>query len=266
MRLDLHLHTVGSRDCLTDPEAVLARSVELGLDRIAITDHDRLHVGRAMAERYPERVIPGEEVKTAEGVDIIGLYLREEIAGGTPARETCRRIRAQGGIVYLPHPFARGKGGSGRLTEVLAPFVDVVEVFNGRLRPAGLNRKAEGFARAHGIPRGAGSDAHTLRELAGCWVEVPSHPNEPGALLEALAHGRIHGRTAPAWVHLGSVWAKARKVLPRPPRWRPENGAFGGGDGDRGSGPDPEEDSRDGRSAGSGRGSETRRMGRKGSQ
>jgi len=120
LRIDMHLHTHASWDCLSDPEKVLEKALARGLDRIAITDHDRIWAAREMARRYPDRIIAGEEVKTAEGIDVIGLYLKEEIPGGTPAREVCARVREQGGLVYLPHPYARGKGGSGRYAEELA--------------------------------------------------------------------------------------------------------------------------------------------------
>ncbi len=213
MRLDLHLHTAGSWDCLSDPVEVLERAAVRGVERIAVTDHNRLHVARALAERYPDRVIPGEEVKTAEGIDVIGLYLTEEIPRGTPARETCARIRDQGGIAYLPHPYARGKGGSGQYAETLAPLVEVVEVFNARLHPGRLNGPAADLARRHGRLRGAGSDAHTLGEVAGAWVEVPRHANTADALRVALASGHVHGRTASNLVHLASTWAKVRRRL-----------------------------------------------------
>ena len=75
LRLDLHNHTRGSWDCLSDPEALLSRAAEKGVDRIAITDHNRLEVALEMYEKYPDRIIPGEEVKTGEGIDLIGLYL-----------------------------------------------------------------------------------------------------------------------------------------------------------------------------------------------
>ena len=214
IRVDLHNHTWASRDCVTDPERLLAVALERGVHRIAITDHNQLAVALEMAERYPSRVIPGEEVKTAEGIDVIGLYLREEIPEGTPAEEVCRRVKSQGGIVYLPHPYARGKGGSGRHAERLAPLVDVVEVFNGRLHPGSLNEPARRLAEEHHLPVGAGSDAHSIGEIAGSFVEVPDHPNHPAALLEALHAATIHGSTAPWAVHLASTWAKVRKRLP----------------------------------------------------
>ncbi len=221
LRMDLHLHTAGSWDCLSDPRRVLERARAAGLDRIAMTDHNRLDVSLEMAAAHPDAVIPGEEVRTGEGIDVIGLYIHEEIPKGTPARETVERIRAQGGVPYLPHPYAGGKGGGGRYAEELAPLMDVVEVFNARLHPGRLNAPAADLAARHGRLRGAGSDAHTLSELGGAWVEVPRHPNEPEAFLSAMARARVHGRTASNLVHLASTWAKVRKRLP--------GGSFGGG-------------------------------------
>ena len=214
MRLDLHMHTRGSWDCMSNPEELLARARERGLDRIAITDHDRLHVARRMYEKYPDLVVPGEEVKTAEGIDVIGWYLREEIPKGTPMRETIERIREQGGVPCLPHPFAPGKGGDGRFAEELAPLVDVVEVFNARLHPAAQNDPAEVLARRFGRLRSAGSDAHTVDEVGGAYVEVPRHENTPDGLRSALRYSRVHGREASRLVHLASTWAKVRKKLP----------------------------------------------------
>jgi len=214
MRLDLHLHTMASWDCLSDPEAVLHRAGERGVHRVAMTDHNLLSLSLEMHERYPDRVIPGEEVRTEEGIDLIGLYIRREIPKGTPALDACRLIREDGGIIYLPHPFAPGKGGSGRHAEALAPQVDVVEVFNARLHPGRLNAPAVELARAHGKLRGAGSDAHTLGEVGGGWVDVPLHENRPEALLTALSRGTVGGKTSPYWVHLASTWAKVRKAFP----------------------------------------------------
>jgi predicted metal-dependent phosphoesterase TrpH len=217
LRIDLHLHTRGSWDSLSDPEAVLARARARGVERIAVTDHNRLGVALEMAARYPDAVIPGEEVKTAEGIDLIGLYLSEEIPKGTPMVACCRRIRDQGGVIYLPHPYAAGKGGSGRHAEVLAPEVDVVEVFNARLLSADANARAQALASAHGKPRGAGSDAHTPGEVGNAWVETAWHENTPEALLQALREPgvRIHGERAGLHVFLLSNWAKVWKRVRR---------------------------------------------------
>ena len=217
LRIDFHMHSWGSHDCLSRPEAILAAAKRRGVGRIALTDHDRLDVALQMAERHPEAVIPAEEVRTAEGVDVIGLYLSVPIPRGTPARATCERIREQGGLAYLPHPYAGGKGGGGRLAESLAPHVDVIEVFNGRLHDPRQNELARALAERHGKAQGAGSDAHTILEVGRSWVELPWHPSTPGALLQALGQGRIHGTTSARWVHLASTWAKVRHRLPGAP-------------------------------------------------
>jgi len=214
IRLDLHLHTRASWDCLSDPEAILQRATSRGIHRVAVTDHNRLDLALALHKKYPEVVIPGEEVRTAEGIDLIGLFIETEIPKGTPAEEACRLIRGENGIIYLPHPYAPGKGQSGRHAEAVAPLVDVVEVFNARLHPGRLNKPALELARSHGKLQGAGSDAHTVGEVGGGWVEVPWHENNPQGLLHALERGRTGGTTTPYWVHLASTWAKIRKMLP----------------------------------------------------
>ena len=214
LRMDLHLHTEASWDCLSDPAAVLTRARALGYGRIAITDHNRLDLALRMAAAHPDAIVPGEEVKTAEGIDVIGLYLSEEIPKGTPAQKTIEWIEAQGGISYLPHPYAGGKGGGGRLADVLAPLCDVVEVFNARLHEPTANPRAEALAERYGKLRSAGSDAHTVGELGNAFVELPWHPNDPDALRSALRSARVGGTEASRLVHLASTWAKVRKKLP----------------------------------------------------
>ena len=210
LRIDLHLHTEGSWDCLSDPEQVLERALQRGMGRIAITDHNELDVALRMAEAYPDQIIPGEEVKTAEGIDVIGLYLSDQIPKGTPARETIEQIREQGGIPYLPHPYAGGKGGGGRMADTLAPLCDIVEVFNARLHKPRQNELAEELAERHGRLRGAGSDAHTLGELGRAHVIVTPHANRPEALLAALESCQTVGTASSRLVHLASTWAKVR--------------------------------------------------------
>ncbi|HEX6939967.1 MAG TPA: PHP domain-containing protein [Longimicrobiales bacterium] len=211
----MHLHTRGSYDCLSDPDAVVERAAARGIDRICVTDHNEIEVALRLKERYPDRVIVGEEVRTAEGVDIIGLYIAERIPKGTPARETCERIRAQGGIVYVPHPFIGGKGGGGRLLDEIGPLVDAVEGFNGRIHLQRLNDRAVAWARERRLPVGAGSDAHTLHEVGRTYVEVPPFDDAPAAFLAALRDGRIHGHLSSVVVHIASTYAKFHK------RWAP---------------------------------------------
>lgn len=212
-RIDMHLHTRQSFDCLTDPVRLLETLDAKGLDRVCITDHNELGTALALRERYPERVIAGEEVKTAEGVDVIGLYLTRRIAKGTPARVTCDLIHEQGGIVYVPHPFAAGKGGGGRILAVIEDQVDAVEGFNARLHDPELNARAVTWGRARGLPLGAGSDAHTLAEVGRGAVEMTPFEDTPAAFLAALRGATLRCERSSRLVHIASTYAKLHKQL-----------------------------------------------------
>jgi predicted metal-dependent phosphoesterase TrpH len=212
MKVDMHLHTRGSFDCLSEPHAVVERALACGLDRICVTDHNEIDAAVALQRTYPQHVIVGEEVKTAERVDIIGLFLTERIPKGTPARETCERIRAQGGIVYVPHPFAGGKGGGGAILDSIEDLIDAFEGFNARIHDPALNERAVAWAEERKIPIGAGSDAHTLREVGRAWVDIEPFEG-PAEFTAALRRGTIHGTSSSRLVHLASTWAKVHKRL-----------------------------------------------------
>jgi predicted metal-dependent phosphoesterase TrpH len=109
-------------------------------------------------------VIPGEEIKTAGQGEVIGLFLSEEIQPGQSFADTIAAIRAQGGLVYLPHPFDRMHAipDSATLHRHLGE-IDVFEVYNARLLFEGYNDEAARFARKYNLIVGAGSDAHVLQ-------------------------------------------------------------------------------------------------------
>jgi predicted metal-dependent phosphoesterase TrpH/glycosyltransferase involved in cell wall biosynthesis len=163
---DLHMHTTWSHDCQTDVEALLDHAEETGLGAIAITDHNALGGALEAVELARGRdlvVIPGEEVKTDDQGEVIGLFLSEEIPRGLSFAETISAIRAQNGIVYLPHPFDRLHAipDPATLHRHLAD-IDVFEVYNARLLFEAYNDEALRFARKYNLTMGAGSDAHVL--------------------------------------------------------------------------------------------------------
>jgi predicted metal-dependent phosphoesterase TrpH/glycosyltransferase involved in cell wall biosynthesis len=164
---DLHMHTSWSHDCSIEVEELLDHAEAEGLGAIAVTDHNVFGGALEAVELARGRdliVIPGEEVKTDDQGEVIGLFLREEIPRGMTFEETVAAIREQEGIVYLPHPFDRMHA---------IPFpatlhrhlheIDVLEVYNARLLFEGYNDEALRFARKYGLPMGAGSDAHVLQ-------------------------------------------------------------------------------------------------------
>lgn len=163
---DLHAHTAWSHDCTVPVAALVAHAQAQGLGAIAVTDHNRLGgaleaVERARGSRL--LVIPGEEVRTDGQGEIIGLFLREEIPPGLSFADTIAAIRAQGGIVYLPHPFDRRHAIPDPATLLRhVADIDVIEVYNARLLFEAYNEEALRFARKYNLLMGAGSDAHVL--------------------------------------------------------------------------------------------------------
>jgi predicted metal-dependent phosphoesterase TrpH len=217
LRVDMHLHTYRSHDCLLRPRGILEVARVRGLDRLVVTDHNEIRGALELREMDPERIIVGEEVKTREGPDIIGIFLSEVIPKRTSARETCERIRAQGGVVYLPHPFDTSRSGGLPMLEDLVDLIDIVEVHNARCWPISLNGRALSWAREKGKLMGAGSDAHTLAELGRGYIDVPPFEPNRESFLAAVGAGEVAGMISSSPVYrLASTWAKLRKKIPLP--------------------------------------------------
>ena len=211
-QIDLHMHTSASKDSLSDPSAVVEAARAAGLDRIAITDHDEIEGAFAARALAPDLVIVGEEVRTSEGLDLIGLFLREHIRPGSSFRETAEAIRSQGGVVYLPHPFDTHRGTDEEFLATVEDCVDAVEGINARIHDRARNEHARAWAAERNLPLGAGSDAHMVSEIGRARAFVRPFAG-PGELLGALEAGRIGGNSSSHLVHLGSTWAKIWKRI-----------------------------------------------------
>ena len=165
--VDQHMHTHRSHDSSIEPQALVDHAESEGLGAIAVTDHNVFGGALETVELARRRkliVIPGEEVKTDNQGEVIGLFLRAEIPRGMTFAETIEAIRAQDGIVYVPHPFDRMHAipSPATLLRHLAD-IDVLEVYNARLMFDAYNAEALRFQRKYGLLAGAGSDAHVLQ-------------------------------------------------------------------------------------------------------
>lgn len=193
-----HVHTDHSDDCNNSVEALIDIARRQNIGCITITDHDAISGARAMAAQAgPDlKVIIGEEISTTGG-HLIGLFLHEEIAPGGSPRKTAEAIRAQGGLVVVPHPFNRmfGCGLCEHLDE-LAGLIDAVEVCNAQNLWSVPNRRAEKFAERNGYPALVGTDLHHGDDLDAChqWVPPFETPQEFLASLRkaTFVKGRHH--------------------------------------------------------------------------
>jgi predicted metal-dependent phosphoesterase TrpH len=165
------MHSSASPDCRSEPERVAARCRRFGLSPVFLTDHDTIAGATRLRAVGSERVVAGEEVMTAAG-ELIGLFMERPVQSGLKPRETALEIKDQGGLVYLEHPydpFRRHLTEEG--IEAIADLVDIVEVFNGRSEEQ-ANRRAQDLCDILDAAPGAGSDAHSLREIGSVYVEM----------------------------------------------------------------------------------------------
>ncbi len=208
LKADLHIHTEYSMDCNTPLEKIVQRCQELEINCIAIADHGTAEGALKIQEIAPFTVIVAEEILTTEG-EIMGMFLKETIPGGLTPRETVNRIREQGGLVNIPHPFEtiRGSALKDRSIAEIAAQIDLMEVLNSRSPFPANSNKAKAFASEHGIVPGAGSDAHTLMEIGNAYIIMPEFKGKDD-FLKALSQGKIYGQRSSPAVRLFSTWAK----------------------------------------------------------
>lgn len=211
IKADLHIHTLYSMDCATSLEQVIARCISIGINCLAVTDHNTITGALKLKQIAPFTIIIGEEIQTLEG-EIIGLFLNQEIPSRLSAEETIARIKAQDGLVCIPHPYDRLRLSifRNRAFESIMPHVDIIEVFNARSLSPNSSSKAWQLARKYGKLASAGSDAHTPSEIGNAYVEMPDFKDKE-EFLSSLARARISGNRSSPAVHLASTWARLKK-------------------------------------------------------
>ncbi len=213
INVELHCHTYHSSDSLMLPQQILQVCDRRGIDRVAITDHNSIAGARETSALDPKRVIIGEEILTTEG-EILGYFVSEEIPKGLPPLEVVERLKAQGAVISISHPFdpTRGCRWSVETLETLFPHIDALEVLNARCWNDQPNNKAADFARNAGLLSTAGSDAHAPVEVGRAYLSLPAF-SDADSFKEALKHARILGHRSFPLVHLYSRYATWRKLL-----------------------------------------------------
>ncbi|MFZ6029843.1 MAG: PHP domain-containing protein [Chloroflexota bacterium] len=181
-KADLHIHTQYSWDGTCTVRAVLKQAMTVGLDVVAITDHDSV-AGCAeaveIAPAYGIDVIPGCEVSTREG-HVLALFVKKPVQPHLPLLETLYQIGEQGGIAVAAHPYEAHAPSLGRedvekaLADPLAACVLVgIEAFNASLL---FNKSRYLAAQLPGVVNLAAtgsSDAHILRMIGGGATAFP---------------------------------------------------------------------------------------------
>ena len=212
--VDLHSHTLWSKDCVTAFERVIQLCQRRGIDKIAITDHNTADGALAMQKIAPELVLVGEEIMTTQG-EILAYFVRESVPAGLTPEATIQRLRDQGAVISVSHPFDRFRKGAWQAADLqrIIDKVDAIEIFNARCLLTDDNEQALAFARQHEILGTAGSDAHISAEYGKAMTVLRPFANDPEDFLDALRTAEYIRRLSGSWVHLGSKAAKWSKKL-----------------------------------------------------
>jgi predicted metal-dependent phosphoesterase TrpH len=210
MRFDLHIHSVYSYDSLLRIPTIMKTAQRLGLDAIAITDHETMGAYATLRPQSDLTIIPGMEIKTDKG-DVIGLFLSAEIQ----SRDFCEvidEIRDQDGLVVLPHPFRRSCDPDG-----LVGSADLVEVINSRSRDQENLSAWELCWRAQKLPV-TGSDAHTRFEIGRAVTETVEQSRDLDDLKGILLKGdrTCSGDETPYYLAHGCSFlaSRVKRVIP----------------------------------------------------
>ncbi|MGG0464507.1 PHP domain-containing protein [Priestia aryabhattai] len=170
IKVELHTHTKYSHDSLLNKWMYLLMLKIKKINVVAITDHNEIKGAKKFQpflEKYGIKVILGEEVFSTRG-EIIGLFLNKKIPAGLSPRETMVRIKEQGGIVYIPHPYDEKRYKTVLAEEEIRAnndLIDIIEVHNGRNIKPYFSDNQLAIAQKYRKVMSVGSDAHTIFEL-----------------------------------------------------------------------------------------------------
>jgi len=181
-------------DCDMSLDQVIERCLKKKITCVAIADHGTIEGALKMQSLAPFKVIVAEEILTPHG-EIMGMFLQETVPSGQSVARVLDAIKAQGGLVCIPHPYdnLRPSALGGKILAEIVDHVDLVEAFNSRDVLRRHSTQTVDFARQHDIPTSAGSDAHSLYEIGNAYVEMPEFESQD-EFLQSLRQGKIVGR------------------------------------------------------------------------
>ena len=201
-RADLHLHTTASDGWPTPAKLVDHAARLVGLNVIAVTDHDTIEGALRAADFAARRarklhIVVGEEVSSLDG-HIVGLFLERRVAPGMSAAATVHAIHEQGGLAIAAHPFWRTQRmvrtgqvhGVGWLAAELD--FDAIEVENATPGFYVFNQLAHRLNMGLGAAEVGCSDAHIVDAVGRAFTEFPG--TTPEALRKAIENGKTRAR------------------------------------------------------------------------
>jgi predicted metal-dependent phosphoesterase TrpH len=193
-KVDLHVHTVLGGDALIQPEQLVPRAREAGLDAVCVTEHHSYSLSQpfdAISRRAGFPIFRGVEYTADEGhLLIFGVNVgRGDLPPRLPMQRVLDRVHERGGVGIPAHPYQRGVVGGNLGSRVLKlKGLIALETINGSI-PDEENERAARAAATMGLSGTGGSDAHGLHVLGRAYTSFSSPIDSEEQLVEALKTG-----------------------------------------------------------------------------
>jgi predicted metal-dependent phosphoesterase TrpH len=175
MKLDPHIHSSYSKDSQSKPQDILKQAKKVGLDLIAISDHDEVKGSKIAIELSKDvdgiDVIPSIEISSNKG-HILGFGIKDLIKSHLSPEETIDKIHDAGGFAIIPHPYSFYRNGLLNNVNPNSIKFDGIEVLNARFILGYSNRKSKKLSKKYNIPEFGSSDSHFIGSIGDCYTEL----------------------------------------------------------------------------------------------
>jgi hypothetical protein len=206
MLIDLHSHTwPRSHDSVLNPEDLIVRAKQAGLDGICFSEHDTVWDQKDVEElraRHSFLVLAGVEISTDDG-HILAFGIDKYVFGMHRVRELASYVEKAEGVMVAAHPYRRQMPWFSRSDEEYKAsldkasrnpayqYVKALEELNGR----GSDKENE-FSRRlceiMDLPGTAGTDSHAISDIGKCATYFEREIRDERELIAELRAGRFY--------------------------------------------------------------------------
>lgn len=215
MILDPHIHSTYSSDSTASPRDIIKKAIEIGLDAIAVADHNTIKGSLATIKEAKDFkdfiVVPAMEISSDKG-HIVALGIKEDVEQGLSPEDTVEKIRSLGGIAVAAHPFVSYR--EGLCDNVKNLDIDAIETLNSRYIFGYSNWRAKNLAETRKLPEIGASDAHFIGAIGSCVTEFEADFSYE-SIIEAILSGKttVYGDRTPLPLILKEVINKKIKKM-----------------------------------------------------
>lgn len=206
MLIDLHSHTwPRSHDSVLNPDDLIVRAKQGGLDAIVFTEHDTVWDFKSIEElraKHNFLVLAGVEISTDDG-HILAFGIDKYVFGMHRSKELASYVERADGALVAAHPYRRQMPWFSRNDEEYRnalekasrnpayQYVQALEEWNGRGSDK-ENEFSERLCDMMKLPGTAGTDSHSISDVGKCATYFEAEIHDERELITALKSGAYH--------------------------------------------------------------------------